>query len=381
MDISPFKISVPQTDIEDLHSRLERTRWPGELDEVGWSRGVPLSYLKSLSEYWRTGYDWRKHEARLNEFPQFLTKIDGQPLHFLHVRSPEPDALPLLITHGWPGSIVEFLNIIKPLTNPRAHGADPADAFHLVIPSIPGFGFSKPMREKGWNLPRIGKAFAELMNGLGYKRYGAQGGDAGIGVSIELSHAAAQQVIGLHMNGPLTFAPDNAAQLPDLSEMDKIRLQRIKDFQTEGSGYSQILSTRPQTVAYGLADSPVAQLAWITEKFQEWTDPAAQLPEEAVDRDHLLTNVSLYWFTNTAASSSNLLYETAHTGGWPIPPNVPVGTAVFAGDNTIRRFTQSSADTSAHWSEFERGGHFAAMEVPDLLVGDVRKFFRSLRNG
>ncbi|MGH3089390.1 MAG: epoxide hydrolase family protein [Rubrobacteraceae bacterium] len=381
MDIRPFNVNIPQEDLDDLRERLARTRWPDELPGADWNYGAPLNYLKELAEYWRATYDWREQEAILNEFPQFTTTIDGQNIHFLHVRSSEPDALPLVITHGWPGSVVEFLDIIGPLTNPRAHGGDPADAFHVVIPSIPGFGFSGPTREPGWTEQRIAAAFAELMRRLGYERYGAQGGDVGAGVSPDLGRVAPDHVVGVHVNaatiGFMPFPPLDDAELAELTDSEKTRVERIGEFMAEGFGYAQIQSTRPQTLAYGLTDSPVGQLAWIAEKFKEWTH-GAEVPEDAVDRDRLLTNVMLYWLTGTAGSSARLYYEGAHSGHWPEPSGVPTGVAVFAEDIAIRRYAEQ-ANNIVHWTEFDRGGHFAALEAPDLLVGDVRKFFRRFR--
>jgi epoxide hydrolase len=375
--ITPFRIDIPQTDLDDLRSRLDRTRWPDQLPGVGWHYGIPLEYVQQLAGYWRTGYDWRVHERRLNEFPQFTTTIDGQRVHFLHVRSPEPDALPLIITHGWPGSIVEFLNIIGPLTDPRAHGADPADAFHLVVPSIPGFGFSGPTHETGWNVNRVARAWDELMRRLGYPRYGAQGGDWGSAISRELGVAFPEHLIGVHLN---MLFPQGPSDLPDLTNEEKARLQALQKFRSTGTGYSAIQSTKPQTLAYGLTDSPAGQLAWITEKFGEWTDDG--LPDQAVDRDQLLTNIMLYWVTATAGSSARLYYEAAHSGRWgtPAPSATPTGVAVFPRDIAppVRRLAELS-NNIVHWSEFDRGGHFAAMEVPDLLTADVRDFFRPLR--
>jgi pimeloyl-ACP methyl ester carboxylesterase len=380
MQIQPFTIDIPQAALDDLRDRLARTRWPDELPGVGWSYGVSLGYLKELAEYWRTTYDWRTWEARLNELPQFTTEIDGQNIHFLHVRSPEPDALPLILTHGWPGSIVEFLEIIGPLSNPRAHGGDPADAFHLVIPSIPGFGFSGPTRETGWTTDRTAKAWAELMNRLGYARYGAQGGDWGAFVAPKLGRIAPNHVIGVHVNAATVgFIPYGEVPPDDLasfSDAEKGRLERLGRFMSEGNGYFQIQATRPQTLAYGLSDSPTGQLAWIVDKFKEWTHPSAELPEVTVDRDHMLTNVMLYWLTGTAGSSARLYYENMHSGSWGEPPSTtPTGVAAFAEDVAIRRYAEHG-NNIVHWSDFERGGHFAAMEAPDLLVGDVRTFFR-----
>jgi epoxide hydrolase len=374
--ISPHRIDISQGALDDLRDRLGRTRWPDELPGVGWDLGVPLDYLKGLAEYWATTYDWRGQEAALNEFAQFTTVIDDQNVHFLHVRSPEPEALPLLITHGWPGSIAEFLDIIGPLTDPAAYGGDPADAFHVIAPSIPGFGFSGPTHETGWNTVRVAYAWAELMRRLGYERYGAQGGDTGALVSPELGRIDPEHLAGIHVNNLLTFP---SGELHDLSDADQGRLKLMQRWQNEMAGYASIQSTRPQTLAYALTDSPAGQLAWIVEKFKEWTDPAARLPEDAVDRDRLLTDVSIYWLTATAGSSARLYYEGAKSWGQPAEPSaVPTGVAVFPMDITIRSIAESQHNI-VHWTEFDRGGHFAAMEAPGLLVADIREFFRPLR--
>ncbi|MGE0539664.1 MAG: epoxide hydrolase family protein [Dehalococcoidia bacterium] len=382
-DIRPFRIEIPQTDLDDLKDRLARTRWPGELPGVGWSRGVPLDYLRDLAEYWRTSYNWRAQEARLNDLPQFTTTIDGQTIHFLHIRSPEPDALPLILTHGWPGSFVEFLKVIGPLTDPRAHGGDPADAFHVVIPSAPGFGFSVPVSETGWNTERIAKAWAELMRRLGYVRYGAQGGDFGAFVTPELGRVDPEHVVGVHVNaatyGFIPFGEVSEEERASLTDTERARLDRLSAYMSDGSGYFQIQATRPQTIGYGLNDSPAGQLAWIIEKFKEWTNPPADLPETAIDRDDILTNVTVYWLTGTGATSAHLYYENMHSSTWHADrATTPTGVAAFAQDVAIRRYAEYG-NTIVHWSDFDRGGHFAAMEAPDLLTGDVREFFRGLR--
>jgi epoxide hydrolase len=382
--VHPFRIQIPQAQLDDLHTRLDLTRWPDELPDAGWDYGASLPYVRDLADYWRNAYDWRKHEATLNEIPQFVSEIDGTRVHFLHVRSPEPDAMPLLLTHGWPGSIVEFFDLISPLSDPRAHEGDPADAFHLVIPSVPGFGFSGPTRDKGWNVNRVARAWAELMRRLGYERYAAQGGDMGALITPALGRVAPESVIGIHVNATsVGFAPlgpvpeDLQAQL---TEDEQQRLAAASAFSTDGTGYRAIQSTRPQTLAYGLTDSPVGQLAWIIEKFKEWSNPSAELPEDAVDRDTLLTNVMLYWLTATAGSAARMYYESSHVTDWfpTTNPGVPTAVANFAGDTAIRRFAEE-ANTIVRWSEFDRGGHFAALEAPDLLTGDIRGFFRSLR--
>jgi epoxide hydrolase len=383
-EIRPFRVDIPQADLDDLRDRLHRTRWPDELPGVGWSRGVPLGYLKDLAAYWADGYDWRKQEARLNQHSQFTTTIDGANVHFLHVRSPEPAALPLVLTHGWPGSVAEFLDVIGPLADPRGHGGDPADAFHLVIPSIPGYGFSGPTREAGWTTDRVAAAWKELMARLGYERFGAQGGDFGAFVSPELGRIDPEHVVGVHVNaatfGFIPYGPIDPEALATFTDAEKARVERLNATTAgPGNGYFEVQAQRPQTLAYGLTDSPVGQLAWIVEKFKEWTW-AAEVPEDAVDRDHLLTNVMLYWLTGTANSSGRMYHENMHAAGaWGKQPSAtPVGVAVFAGDYAIRRYAEQG-NNIVHWSEFDRGGHFAAMEAPDLLVGDVRAFFSGLR--
>lgn len=393
--IHPFRIDVPQPELDDLHDRLARTRWPAQVPGVGWSRGVPVGYLRELAEYWRTTYDWRAQEARLNELPQFTTEVDGQTFHFLHVRSPEPDALPLVLNHGWPGSVAEFLGIIGPLTDPRAHGGDPADAFHVVAPSLPGFGFSTPLAETGWgNLFRVSQAVAEVMRRLGYERYGTQGGDVGAGVAGMLPMVDPDRVAAVHVNGPAPYPFGPPIPLDGLSGADAVRAERFNAFQADGLGYLQIQATRPQTLAYALTDTPVGQLAWIVEKFREWTDPAADLPDDAVDRDQLLTNVSLYWFTGSGASSAHFVYEGMQAfrefvqsdrgddgdAAAAPPPAAPTAVAVFAGDNSVRTVLDP-AGAMERWTEFDRGGHFAAMEAPDLLTADIRAFFRRHRRG
>ncbi|MFC3987319.1 epoxide hydrolase family protein [Actinoplanes siamensis] len=382
----PFRIDIPQSQIDDLHRRLAGSRWPGQPPGVDWERGVPRPYLEELAVHWLRRFDWRATERRLNDYPQFQTEINGATVHFLHVRSPEPGALPLVLTHGWPGAVTEFLDVIGPLTDPRRHGGDPADAFHLVIPSIPGFGFSSPLTSTGWNAHRVAQAWARLMADLGYPRFGAQGGDAGSVVSLELGRIAPERTAGVHVNMLLTFPSGDPAELADLDARDQLRLARLARFDAELSGYMKVQSTRPQTLAYGLTDSPIGQLAWIAEKFREWSGPGRD-GREAVGRDRLLEIVSIYWFTATAGSSAQHYYEGAQdlrlaaSGARPDPIKVPVGVAVFPHDVLvpIRRLADRDIATITHWTEFDRGGHFAALEQPELLVRDVRDFFRSLR--
>ncbi|UGT44993.1 epoxide hydrolase [Nocardia yamanashiensis] len=380
-EILPFRIEIAQEQLDDLRAKLDAARLPAPLPGDDWDTGVPVHWLREMVDYWRTGYDWRAAEAELNRYPQFATEIDGQRIHFLHVRSAEPEATPLLLTHGWPGSIAEFLDVIGPLTDPGAHGGDPADAFHLVIPALPGFGFSSPINDSGWTRARIGRTWAELMNRLGYERYGVQGGDIGGSVSPEVARTAPDHVIGVHVNGGTNLPP---VPFPDseregLSELELDRVRRINDFMREEFGYVAIQSTRPQALAYGLVDSPVGQLAWIMDKFREWTFPRNVLPDKIISRDRLLTNVMLYWLTGTAGSAAYVGY--ANVGSWgerPANSGVPTAVLAFAHDVCIRRYCEPS-NTIVRWTDVDHGGHFAALEEPALLVADIREFFRDLR--
>jgi epoxide hydrolase len=367
----PFRVDVPQADVDDLHDRLAHARYPVELPGVGWTRGIPLNDLKKLAEYWRTGYDWRAQEVRLNRFPQLTTEIDGQRIHVLHVRSDRPDAKPLLLTHGFPSSVAEFLTLIDPLVNPAT-----GQAFHVIAPSLPGYAFSTPLSATGWTMARTARAWVELMRRLGYERYGVHGGDVGAGVSATVAGLDGEHVIGVHVvTDPLTaansatFLPGMADGLDDGIPLDRLILERMAAFRMDGSGYLAIQNTRPQTIGYGLVDSPLLQLAWIAEKVHEWTD----LP---VDRDQLLTTVSLYWFTGSGATAAHTLYEQAHSSDWGAPPAVPQGFAVFGADETVRRLVP--APDGAHWTEFKRGKHFPAMEAPSDLAADLRDFFGPL---
>ena len=352
------------------------------LPDDSWDTGVPVGWLRELSEYWRNDYDWRAAERELNQFPQYTTTIDGQRIYFIHVRSAEPDALPLILTHGWPGSVVEFLGLIGPLTNPVAHGGDGGDAFDVVIPALPGFGFSGPVSESGWTTTRIATAWDELMTRLGYDRYGTQGGDIGAVVAPEVGRIAPDRVVGVHTNGgpggfPTVPVPEHV--MATLSPIERDRIARIEAFMREESGYLAIQSTRPQSLGYGLTDSAVGQLAWIMDKFREWTHPRKELPDRILSRDRLLTNVMTYWLTGTAASSAYVGY--AQSSGWGAPKvnsGVPTAAIVFAHDVGIRQFAEVD-NTITRWTEVDRGGHFAAMEEPAALVADIREFFRTLR--
>ena len=367
-DITPFRIDVPQADLDDLHDRLARTRWPAQLPGEGWARGVPVDYLSDLAEYWRAGYDWRAQEAGLNRFPQFRTEIDGLDIHFLHVRSAEPDAIPLILTHGWPNSIVEFARLIGPLT-----GRDPAPAFHVVAPSIPGFGFSGAPGEPGFDVDRVGRIWAELMDRLGYARYGVQGGDLGAYIAPEVAKAAPENVLGVYITSGLGFPTE--ADLPELTDDERALFAQMQQWASAGTDHHSLLRVAPQTFDYAWHDSPVGLLAWMLQKFHEFT-PGAAVPDQAIDRDQLLTNVSMYWFTGTSGSSSWFMYN--HTGFvWPEGQDL-VPTGVYFGAPGSRRLAERH-NKIIHWSAGKPGNHFVAMEAPDAYAADLRAFFATLR--
>ncbi len=376
--IEPFEIAVPDEVLDDLTDRLGRTRWPDQIPGSGWDYGIDREYLQDLCAYWRDEYDWRAHEARLNAFDQFVTEIDGQRIHFLHARSPEEGAMPLLLSHGWPGSVVEFLHVIDPLRDPAAHGGDTADAFHVVAPSLPGYGWSGPTVDRGWNPSRMADAFAELMARLGYERYIAQGGDWGSMISTRIGIQDPEHVAGIHLN--MLIAVPGRDDEP--TEEEAKAMADAMAIMSDGAGYQQIQGTRPQTLSYGLTDSPAGQAGWIAEKFLAWTDNDGTI-ESAVSRDDLLTNITTYWVTGTAGSSARLYYEAMHSGQFGLAGatvEVPTGAAVFPREilRASRRFAERRFNV-VHWSTFDRGGHFAAMEEPDLLVQDVREFARLVR--
>ena len=383
-EVTPFRIEVPEAALEDLRERLGRTRWPEPETVPDWSQGVPLSYLRALCRYWAEGYDWRATERRLNRLPQFRTVIDGLGIHFVHVRSPEPDALPLVMTHGWPGSIVEFLKVLDPLADPVAHGGAAADAFHLVCPSLPGYGFSDKPARSGWGIERIAGAWAELMGRLGYERYGATGADWGTSVSALLAQAAPDHVAGIHLVPPL--APPDPATLGDLTERERAALASLEHAAEWDSGYSQEHATRPQTIGYALVDSPAALCAWIVEKLWAWTDWDGQL-EDVLSRDEVLDTVMLYWLPGTGASAARLYWESIRqvnrwiTGAVDDPVAVPTGCSIFPRElqRPSRRWAARRFVDIRHWNELDRGGHFAALEQPELFVDEVRSFFRLVR--
>lgn len=379
--ITPFHIDIPDRQLDDLHRRLDLARFGAALPGDDWANGVPLSYLTELVDYWRSDYDWRAAESALNAYPQFRTAIDGTPIHFVHVRSDEPDALPLILTHGWPGSFIEFLELIGPLTDPTAHGGSPDDAFHVVIPSLPGFAFSSPLADAGWDSDRIAAAWVQLMDRLGYQRFGVQGGDIGASVSPAVGRAAPDRVVGVHVNGSLGMPTDalDDDELASLTDLERDRVNRVRTFMRDEYGYIAIQSTRPATIGAALVDSPAGLLTWIVDKFAAWTYPPDALPDTVIGRDRLLTNVMLYWLPGTAASAAYVGYAQASWGSPPQPSGVPTGAIMFAHDVGIRRLAEHT-DTITMWRDVpDRGGHFAALEEPDILVDNLRTFFRRYR--
>ncbi len=374
---TPFRIEVSDADLADLTARLNNTRWPNAELVNDWSQGAPLSYVQEVCDYWANTYDWRAQEARLNRFPQFTAPIDGLDIHFIHARSPNADAIPLVITHGWPGSIVEFHKVIEPLTDPTAHGGNEADAFHVICPSLPGYGFSDKPAETGWDVERIADAWTQLMTGLGYDRFGAQGGDWGAGVTTAIGAHHPDACLGIHLNMVMASRrPDNAGELTPEEEAASAALKHYRKWD---SGYSIQQATRPQTLAYGLTDSPAGQAAWILEKFWSWTDCDGH-PENALSRDEMLDNIMLYWLNATAGSSGRLYWESfRRTGSDPV--SVPTGVAKFPKEiiPPVRSWSESIYTDIRRWTDMPRGGHFAAFEQPELFVEDVRAFFAELR--
>ena len=378
----PYSIKTAQSVLDDLRERLVRTRWPDQIDGAGWDYGTESGYLQDLCAYWANGYDWRSAEQRLNEWPHFLTTIDGTGLHFIHARSTHAGAIPLLLTHGWPGSIVEFLGVIGPLVDPPAHGGDAADAFDVVCPSLPGYAWSGPTRQRGWDVRRVADALAALMTELGYERFGAQGGDWGGLLTSQLGAYHAHRLLGIHLNLVIT-PPPTEADMAGLSEAELAALGRMAAFQRTEFGYQAIQGTKPQSLAYGLNDSPAGLAGWIVEKFRTWSDCGGDV-ERAFSRDDLLTNIMAYWVTGTIGSSTRLYYESMKGGAFPVPDirvSAPTGVAVFPKEifSPPRRWVENHYHL-CHWSELPRGGHFAAMEQPALFVEDVRAFFRLFRS-
>lgn len=384
VEMLPFRIEVPEAALRDLRQRLAATRWPEAETVDDWSQGVPLAYMQDLCRYWAERYDWRATEARLNALPQFRTQLDGLGIHLVHVRSPHPEALPLVITHGWPGSIVEFLEVLAPLTDPTGHGGEATDAFHVVCPSLPGYGFSDKPIHPGWNVERIAAAWAELMARLGYDRYGAVGHDWGTSISTRLGQEQREHVVGIHLVPPLV-APDPDT-FGDLTEAERAALAAMEHAQRWEDGYTVQQATRPQTLGYGLVDSPAGLCAWIVEKFWAWADWDGHL-EEVVTRDELLGNVMLYWLPGTGASAARLYWESIRevqrvfTEPGAETVDVPTGCSVFPKEmpRPSRRWAEKRFTDIRYWNEPERGGHFAAFEQPELFVDEVRAFFRLVR--
>lgn len=374
--VEAFRLAIPDAAIADLHRRLAATRWPEPATVDDWSQGVPLPAAQALCDYWRNGYDWRRCEARLNALGQHRTTIDGCGIHFLHVRSPEPHAIPLVLTHGWPGSVIEFLEVIGPLADPAAHGGDPADAFHVVVPSLPGYGFSDRPRDR-WPVERIARAWITLMKRLGYTRFVAQGGDWGSAVTNAMALAAPPELAAIHLNMVVALpAPEDMA---DLTDAEKASLADMERYRQEGNGYAVEQGSRPQTLGYALVDSPAGQAAWIYEKLAEWSD-CDGVPERALSRDAMLDNIMLYWLPGTAASSARLYWESFRTFSAD-PVTLPVACSIFPREifRASRRWAARKYPNIVHWNELPRGGHFAAFEQPALFVDEVCAAFRTVR--
>jgi pimeloyl-ACP methyl ester carboxylesterase len=377
--IEPFEIRVDDSILEDLQDRLRRTRYPDQIEDTGWDYGIPVDYVRGLVDYWRDTYDWRSQEERLNGFDHYRTSIDDQAIHFIHAPSPRPDALPLLLTHGWPGSVVEFLDVIPPLTDPESHGGRAGDAFHVIAPSLPGYGFSEPPRSSGWDVQRMAEAFVELMRRLGYTHYGAQGGDWGAQVTTRIGTLDPGGCAAIHLNMAIGRPPQASEPLTEEEQAD---LAAMKQFRDEESGYANEQGTKPQTVGVALNDSPAGLLAWIVEKFRAWSDCDGH-PENCFTRDQLITNVMLYWVTQTSASSARLYREhrvASRTAGALPFVDVPTGVARYPKE--VLRWPRSWVESQynvVHWAVMERGGHFPAMEQPELFVEDLRRYFRRAR--
>jgi pimeloyl-ACP methyl ester carboxylesterase len=378
-DVRAFEVEVENAEIEALNRRLADTRWPDQLPDAGWDYGTEREYLRSLCAYWRTEFDWMAFEERLNRFEQFTTLIDGQRIHFYHVRSPSSAARPLLLSHGWPGSVTEFLDVLGPLTDPAAHGGDPADAFHVVAPSLPGYGFSGPTGRQGYDIVEIAETFATLMDRLGYDRYFAQGGDWGSLITALVAANNPDAVEAIHSN--LLFVAPSAFDAPMelLDEQGRTDYEETQAIREGETGYQAIQSTKPQTLAYGLTDSPAGLAAWVIEKFRTWSDCDGDL-ESSFDRDRLLDNLSVYWLTETINASMRLYYETDVRAALPDRVDVPTGHTRYPVEitKTPRPWAEEVYDIVS-WTEVTEGGHFPAMEVPELFVDDIRAFFREFR--
>ena len=376
-EIRPFKIHVDDAQLEDLKRRLRATRWP-DAETVGdWSQGIPLDYVQEVCDHWGRNYDWRKTEARLNALPQFQTDLDGVSIYFLHIKSRHNDALPLILTHGWPGSIIEFLKVLPALTDPTTHGGQANQAFHVVCPALPGYGFSGKPRQNGWTAEKIARGWSELMLRLGYQRYYAQGGDWGAVVTTAIALQDTEHCHGIHLNMPIV-RPDPAT-MSSLTEEEKDGVAGMQHYQDWDSGYSKQQSTRPQTLGYGLADSPAGQAAWILEKFWAWTD-CNGYPENVLTRDEMLDDVMLYWLSNAAASSARLYWESFNKLNYD-PVRIPVGCSMFPKEifRISRRWAEKRYPNLVYWNQLDKGGHFAAFEQPEIFVRELRACFGNMR--
>jgi pimeloyl-ACP methyl ester carboxylesterase len=377
--VQPFTLSIDQAQIDDLRRRLDHTRWPDAETVDDWTQGAPLAKVRALCEHWRTGYDWRRCEARLNGLGQFKTEIDGLGIHFLHVRSRHENALPLILTHGWPGSVIEFMKVIGPLTDPTAHGGRAEDAFHVVAPSLPGYGFSDKPTHAGWGVARIAAAWIQLMARLGYSRWVAQGGDWGAAVTTGIGMIRPPACAAIHVNMPLVFpGPDDLKEPPTPREQSA--LAAMAYYQDKDSGYSKQQATRPQTLGYGLVDSPAGQAGWIYEKMWAWTDNDGT-PESALTPDEMLDNIMLYWLPGTGASSARLYWESFGAFGAATKLELPVGVSIFPKEifRPSRRWAEKRMTNIIHWNELDKGGHFAAWEQPELYLKEVRDCFGKVR--
>ena len=378
--IEPFLLSIPEAHLVDLRDRLQRTRWPEQETVTDTSQGPPLSRIRNLVDYWRDQYDWRRCEAMLNGFGQHRATFDGLGIHFLHVRSPEPNALPLILTHGWPGSVLEFHKMIGPLTDPAAHGGDSRDAFHLVVPSLPGFGFSDKPATAGWGISRIADTWIELMDRLGYDRWGAQGGDWGAAVTTAIGHKSPSGCVGIHLN--FVMYQPTPDEIADATPHEQAMLDSMRLYQDTLSGYAKLQGTRPQTIGYALADSPVGQAAWIYAMFQDVSDGGGNA-ESVFTRDEMLDDIMLYWLTDAGASSARLYWEAQSSMARPLsePMQTPTAISMFPKElvRISRRWAEARFANLVHFNELEAGGHFAALEQPVLLTEEIRAAFRKLR--
>ncbi|MCB2047976.1 MAG: epoxide hydrolase [Novosphingobium sp.] len=375
----PFTVEIPQSELDDLAKRLDLVRWPEKETVTDWTQGVPLAEARRVVDYWRNSYDWRRCEAQINSHDNFLAEIDGLDIHFIHVRSKHEDALPLILTHGWPGSVIEFLNVIAPLTDPTAHGGTADQAFHVVIPSLPGYGFSGKPTGTGWGVQHTSEAWHKLMLGLGYDRYVAQGGDWGSAVTTAMAINRPEGLAGIHLN-MIVGAPRTDTQMADLTDDEKAKLQKMQHWSAKERGYSEEQSTKPQTLGYSLVDSPVGQAMWIYEKFHGWTDRTTDSPADSFSLDEILDNIMVYWLTATGASSARMYWESLNK--WPSDMNdLPTAYSAFPGEIFVpaRRWVENRHSNIVYWGELDKGGHFAAFEQPEAFVAELRKAFATMR--